>query len=72
MIEATYIIRILIISLVSIWLTMAVLVLILLSTIEAAIFLEVRSLALIISIIVWLVVEVRLPLVAEVLAVSLL
>ena len=51
---------------------MAVLVLILLSTIEAAIFLEVRSLALIISIIVWLVVEVRLPLVAEVLAVSLL
>ena len=72
MIEATYIIRILIISLVSIWLTMAVLVLILLSTIEAAIFLEVRSLALIISIIVWLVVEVRLPLVAKVLAVSLL
>lgn len=72
MIEATYIIRILIISLVSIWLTMAVLVLILLSTIEAAIFLEVRSLALIISVIVWLVVEVRLPLVAEVLAVSLL
>ena len=58
LVEVPSIIGIVMISLVSIWLSMAVLVLILLSIVVAAVSLKVGSLALMISIFVGLVVEV--------------